>query len=1183
MRRFLIIGITCLGLTGAPSFAQVAINTDGTSPDASAMLDIKSTVRGLLIPRMTTAQRTGISTPAEGLMVYDTELKAFLFYQSGSWTLSLNSSGGTATRVAFWSGSGTLGSNANLYWDNTNSRLGIGTITPGQKLSIEGTLGILEGGNSPTYHSVFQGGDQLADITYTLPVNSGTNGQVMTTNGSGVLSWSSAGNISGSGTATRVAFWDGATSLNSNANLYWDNSNSRLGIGLTLPSQQLEITGNFRLPVTTTTAGIIYAGANPFIHNFGTYNNFIGEYSGNLTLSGAISNNAIGDSTLNSITGGNYNVAVGQGSLKSVTTAQGNIGIGYRTGRSLVTNGYNTIIGYQAGMSSTADRNTFLGCETGYVNSTGLRNTFTGHQAGYANTSGNYNTFIGGISGGVNATGSNNTALGYNADFSVDGLTNSISIGYNAIADASNQVRLGSTGITSLYCAGAYAASSTSAPNMFVNSSGQIMRSTAAVVTGAGIATRVAFWNSSSDLSSSSNLFWDNTNGRLGIGNTAPAQRLSVAGTIGILETATNPTNFTILQGGDQVADITYTLPIDDGSNGEYLMTDGSGVLSWSSPVSPLSFSNGLTQSGNSIKLGGNLTENTTITQDGTETLTFTNASTAGTIVNLTSTGDFLIQDVGTAFFTATDGGDIGIGNTAPASRLHITGKANTPQVIIQANSTQTNSNPLLQLRKSDGTILSAFHSDHISNVFMGYNAGSANVVGAGTNGQNNLFAGAVAGKSNTSGYKNIFAGDSAGYSNMTGTCNVAVGSSSLYSAISGDFNTSLGFQAMYHSDGNNSTGVGYQALYLQDFYAANGNDNNTAVGFQSLYSTKTSDGTNGRYNVGVGHMAMRGNTTGAKNTAIGDESLYSSTTSTDNTAIGYKAMYSNTTSNLCTAVGSQALYLLNGSANSNPTENTAVGYQAMYNTNPTGSANGWYNTAIGCRALYNNTTGAYNTAGGHRALNLITTGSQNTSFGTSAGDDITTGSSNTCIGYGTNVSSGGYSNITAIGNGAVGTTSNQVRLGDNNVTSFYCMGANSAVGSGTNALLVDGAGKIGYAASSKRYKESIKDMNDIGWLYKLRPVNFSYKSDEQKKMQYGLIAEEVEKVNPAFVSYNKDGLVETVSYTQLISPMIKALQDQQKSISTLQSQVDELKKDRMALISRLEALEKKDNKIVTR
>jgi len=86
--------------------------------------------------------------------------------------------------------------------------------------------------------------------------------------------------------------------------------------------------------------------------------------------------------------------------------------------------------------------------------------------------------------------------------------------------------------------------------------------------------------------------------------------------------------------------------------------------------------------------------------------------------------------------------------------------------------------------------------------------------------------------------------------------------------------------------------------------------------------------------------------------------------------------------------------------------------------------------------------------------------------------------------------------------------------------------------------------------------------MEDVNWLYDLNPVNFNYKADESKTKMYGLIAEEVEDVNPLFVSYNEDGEPETVSYSQLISPMIKALQDQDKLIKELQARIEELERE---------------------
>ena len=68
---------------------SVAINTDGSSANASAILDVKSTTKGMLVPRVTTAQRTGIASPAAGLLVYDTNTNTFWFYNGTSWAQML--------------------------------------------------------------------------------------------------------------------------------------------------------------------------------------------------------------------------------------------------------------------------------------------------------------------------------------------------------------------------------------------------------------------------------------------------------------------------------------------------------------------------------------------------------------------------------------------------------------------------------------------------------------------------------------------------------------------------------------------------------------------------------------------------------------------------------------------------------------------------------------------------------------------------------------------------------------------------------------------------------------------------------------------------------------------------------------------------------------------------------------
>jgi hypothetical protein len=91
--------------------------------------------------------------------------------------------------------------------------------------------------------------------------------------------------------------------------------------------------------------------------------------------------------------------------------------------------------------------------------------------------------------------------------------------------------------------------------------------------------------------------------------------------------------------------------------------------------------------------------------------------------------------------------------------------------------------------------------------------------------------------------------------------------------------------------------------------------------------------------------------------------------------------------------------------------------------------------------------------------------------------------------------------------------------------------------------------------------------MEDVSWIYDLRPVNFTYKNDETNSKEYGFIAEEVELVNKDFVSYNSEGEIETVSYSRLVTPLIKALQEehqkneaQGKEIEALKKQIEELK-----------------------
>ena len=110
------------------------------------------------------------------------------------------------------------------------------------------------------------------------------------------------------------------------------------------------------------------------------------------------------------------------------------------------------------------------------------------------------------------------------------------------------------------------------------------------------------------------------------------------------------------------------------------------------------------------------------------------------------------------------------------------------------------------------------------------------------------------------------------------------------------------------------------------------------------------------------------------------------------------------------------------------------------------------------------------------------------------------------------------------------------------------------AAGNPVDLFIDSVTGQLGINTSSERYKENIIEMENTDWIYDLRPVNFNYLNNPEKRNEYGLIAEEVEQINPYFVFYNNDsGLVQGVNYSRFISPIIKTLQDQKQTISDMQ------------------------------
>ena len=295
----------------------------------------------------------------------------------------------------------------------------------------------------------------------------------------------------------------------------------------------------------------------------------------------------------------------------------------------------------------------------------------------------------------------------------------------------------------------------------------------------------------------------------------------------------------------------------------------------------------------------------------------------------------------------------------------------------------------------------------------------------------------------------------------------------------------------------------------------------------QALYLNTT-----GNYNTASGFAALYVNTTGSSNSALGMQALYNNTTGTSNSASGTNALYTNSTGNNNTAVGVNALLRNKGASN-----NTAAGYQALQQ-----NATGNYNTATGALALHGNTIGIHNVAVGAAALQVNTSGSTNIAVGYGAGAALTTGSSNIDIGAG----------------GAAG-ESGRIRIGTTGAqTATFIAGINGSVVTGA-AVYVTTAGQLGVLASSERYKTKVTSMgSSTEKLGRLRPVSFHLKSDPKARVQYGLIAEEVDKVYPELVIRGQRGEIEGVRYEELTPMLLNELQQQHRRLAEQQGQLAE-------------------------
>jgi len=819
MKRILLtLTVTLLFAT---AFSQVAINTDGSQANASAMLDVKSNTAGLLIPRMTSTQRNAIASPAQGLLVYDTDDSTFYYYKNSAWVKVGRGASG-------WYTTGN-------YIYTLNDSVGIGTSSPQAPLEVRGRIS-----QTGTGRSVFLG--EEAGNNDDLNNNENVFAGYL----SGYYNSSGYYNVA-IGSRTLYSNTTGSNNVASGAFALVSNTTGSDNIASGYSALSSNTTGTEN---TATGSGSLNSNTT------GYYNTAYGSFTLKSNTTGN-SNSAHGSYALHLNTTGNYNVANGSFALYSNETGSHNIAIGYQAGYNNQTGTNNVFLGYQAGYSETGSNKLYIdnsntttpliggdfsanrvdingtlkitggspgsgkilksdasgnaswvdgatvngggwtingnyiyntsdsvgiGTSTpqaplevhGRISQTGTGySVFLGEGAGKNDDlNSNDNVFIGYQSGYSDTTGYGNTAIGYQSLWDNKTGNYNVANGYEALFSNTTGWHNTASGT------GALASNTTGYYNVAFGSNALILN-----VTGSN---NVAIGTDALDSTNSS---YNTALGyQAGYRNKTGTSNVFLGYQAGYYETGSyklyidNSSTATPLIGGDFLAnrvDINGTLKITGGSPGagKILTSDASGNASWV---------DGATVNGGGWTVNGNY------------------------VYNLNDS--------------------IGIGTTTPSCKLDVHGKisiSETGESVYIGEETGKNDN--LQ------------HSYH--NTGIGYNV-LKNI----TNGQYNTALGWRSMVNNTSGQENTALGDDAMLNNTLGCQNVAVGNEALLKNTLASNNTALGNYALHE----NTNG----------YY-------NVAVGAYAL------DSTNANYNTAIGYHAGYCNQTGNNNIFIGAQAGY--------------------------------------------------------------------------------------------------------------------------------------------------------------------------------------------------------------------------------------------------------------------------------------------------------------------
>lgn len=912
----------------------------------------------------------------------------------------------------------------------------------------------------------------------------------------------------------------------------------KVGVGLTGPTEKLEVNGYLNTPLNTggykTNTNLVLAQKDALggvgVGFIDYYSRIIFDNANSGTLHFQ-AGNAIAERM--TVRGDSGYIGIGTTAPTKLLDLNGDALInGMTLGRGAGNVSGNTAFGINAlASNSTGYANMAIGENSLYSNTTGHWNVADGSTALYSNTTGHFNTAVGKDAGRRISAGTGNTNPTYGVFIGVDSRaltdndTNEIVIGSNAIGNGTNSVTLGDDTITKTILKGNVGIGTTS-PQYKLDVYGTGSFNQPVIVgapTDASHATTKNYVDSlfaspagSNWALNGSNLYASSTSWKVGIGTTAPSNKLSIVNEETTAAAALNITSYyngaqATGQTVNRIARGTAAAPsavqADDIMGG--FAGRGYGATAFSSGRVQIigAAAENFTDSaqGTYIKFSTTPLSSTTLT----EAMRIDSAGNVGigTAVpanKLSVNGDAYISSTlysdgaivarggisddlrsyldiegGTSSHTYFRG-NIGIGTTAPTAAVHTTsllassgvtfsllgGSGQMMVVTDNSGTLSTRAIPSIPSGTNGDTL--RYNSGWIANSFL-YNNGSRVGIGT-TNPQARLdiVGGADetqllirANSTQTSAHPLMGFVDSTGYPLLT---------------ISADCSSNI------------LIGV------------------NAGAGF-SVCSPVNS--------IFIGRDAGRYVSTGSGNIAVGLETLYSVGAGLQNVAVGHQALSLNSIS-----------------------QTTAVGYEA--GINGTGS----YSTYIGY--LAGAAAGSYNTALGAEAGKASGT-TNNVFIGYQSGRDIS-GSGNVTIGYRAGYNQTSLSNKLIIDNDGSGAliygdfSANKVAIATS--TGSYTL----SVGGGVQASAY-------YYWSDRNMKKDIKPLNDsLHRVLQLQGVSYKWKDNpEETGTQIGLIAQDVAKVFPEVVS---QGEPKSIQYGNLVAPLVEAIKEQQRQIDNLEARI---------------------------